>query len=144
MPVDISKLPFNRLIGLKYEERNGRICIVIDPLNHHANHVGTVHATAIYGAAEAASGQCLVEEFPDLAGSGFIVLRTSTVKFRRAASLDSPLVALGAIENDDAAKFRSQYASRRRAAINVSVVVSQADVEILTGTFSWFAAVSEP
>jgi acyl-CoA thioesterase FadM len=102
--VDVTELPFNKLVGLKLND--GRV--VIDPHGHHANHVGTVHATAIYGAVEAASGQCLVQEFFDLAASGVVVLRTSTVKLRRPASLDAPLVATGVVEKDDAEKFRLQ------------------------------------
>ena len=137
--MDVTELPFNKLIGLKLDDG----CVAIEPLGHHANHVGTVHATVIYGAAEAASGQCLVQKFPDLAATGFIVLRGSTVKYRRPASLDAPLMAKGDVTKDAADKFRSQFESRGRSAIAVSVVVTQASVEVFTGTFSWFAASTE-
>ena len=88
--------------------------------------------------AEAASGQCLVRAFPDLAASGSVLLRSSTVRYRRSATLDTPIVATEVVGKGDSEKLPSQLESRGRAVIDVTVTVTQASVGIFTGVFSWF------
>ena len=73
--MDVSALPFNRHLGLAVCELDGEPTLVLQPGPQHCNHVGSVHATVIYGLAEAASGHCLLARFPDAADSFVAVLR---------------------------------------------------------------------
>ncbi len=141
--MDVSALPFNRHLGLTIDDIDGVPTVVLHPGKHHLNHVNTVHATAIYGLAEAASGHYLLSELPDLADEFVAVLRTSATKYRRPATADAPLHARATLDNESAASFLEMLGSRRRASVEIAVSVVQKDVEVFTGSFVWFAAALE-
>lgn len=130
----IDDLPFNRTLGLTVDGNS----IVLQPAPEHQNHVGTVHATVIYGIAEAAAGQCLLSRFPELTDSFVAVLRSSKAKYRRPAAADADLRAVGVIDDNAADAFVTALQSRGRATIDVTSTVCQHNIEIFTGTFSWF------
>lgn len=138
--MDVTSLPFNQFLGLQSTEVGGVPAIVLEPGPQHVNHVGTVHAVALYGVAEAASGQVLVARFPDLEQNAVALLRTSRVKYRTPGATDSPLVGRRTIDDDSSTKFCSQWESRGRATIEVQVQVTQDGSELLAATFTWFAA----
>jgi acyl-coenzyme A thioesterase PaaI-like protein len=141
--MDVSALPFNRHLGLTVGDVDGTPTVVLQPGEHHLNHVNTVHATVIYGLAEAASGHCLLSRFPELVGSFVAVLRKSVAKYRRPASPDAPLHARGRLDGKSATSFQELLASRGRASVDIVVSVVQHDVELFTGTFTWFATARE-
>jgi len=141
--MDVSTLPFNKHLGLSIDPSDDKPTVILQPCAHHLNHVGTVHATVIYGIAEAASGHCLLARFPDLVGSSVAVLRSSTAKYRRPASPDGEIRAWGTVEEKSAAKFYDRLTSRGRASVDIEVSVAQNDTELFTGTFGWFVAARE-
>ncbi len=141
--MDVSALPFNKRLGLVAHDSDGTPAVALQPTAHHLNHVNTIHATVIYGLAEAASGRCLLSRFPSLADSFVAVLRSSAVKYRRPASPDVQIRASGKLDDEMAAKFHERLTSRGRASVDVTVSVFQEDIELFTGTFSWFAASRE-
>jgi acyl-coenzyme A thioesterase PaaI-like protein len=141
--MDVSALPFNRHLGLAIRDVDGAPTVVLQPGEHHLNHVNTVHATVIYGLAEAASGQCLLSRFPGLVDSFVAVLRKSVTKYRRPASPDAPLQARGRLDDESATHFQELLASRGRASVDIVVSVAQHEMELFTGTFTWFATARE-
>ena len=68
------------------QDDNGVVSIAVKDV--HMNHLGTVHATAIYGVAEAGSGQFIMEKFGDEFPDALAVTRYGTVKYKSAAKLD--------------------------------------------------------
>ncbi len=134
--MDISTLPFNNAIGIIADGSGVRLV----PTGEHLNHVGTVHATVLYGVAEAATGQFLIERFSNLADSYVAVLRTSTVKYRRPASLGSDIGGIAQASDDKVAKFEAALETRGRSTIEIDVSVTQAETELFTGVFCWFAS----
>jgi len=143
-PMDVSTLPFNQHLGLRVGSANGRPAVVLRPGGHHLNHVGTVHAAAVYGLAEAASGQCLLGRFPDLVDSHVAVLRSAAVKYRRPAAADAQLRARGALDEETAVAAQEKLDARGRATVDVEVSVTQNDTEVFSGTFRWFVAARDP
>jgi len=141
--MDASTLPFNRHLGLRIGPRADKRTVILKPAAHHLNHVDTVHATVIYGVAEAASGECLLNRFPSLVGSFVAVLRNSAVKYRRPASPDGEIRAWGTLSETSADKFYERLTSRGRASVDIEVSVTQNDTELFTGTFGWFVAAKE-
>jgi len=103
--MDVSALPFNKHLGLSVSPSDGKPAVILRPCAHHLNHVGTVHATVIYGVAEAASGHCLLARFPSLADSFGAVLRSASAKYRRPASPDGDIHARGTLSEESAVKF---------------------------------------
>ena len=138
--MDVATLPFNRHLGLRIVEVDGVPEVVLDPSLHHLNHVDTVHATVIFGIAEAASGQCLLSRFADLGDTVVAVLRKSEVKYRQPASPSAPLRASATLDDEAATTYRELLSTRGRATVEVDVSVVQEDVELFTGRFTWFAA----
>jgi acyl-coenzyme A thioesterase PaaI-like protein len=138
--MDVSDLPFNKHLGLRVSPSDGEPTVILQPCAHHLNHVGTVHATVIFGIAEAASGHCLQARFPSLADSYVAVLRSSSAKYRRPASPDGEIHARGTLSEELAVKLYERLTSRGRASVDIEVSVTQNGTELFTGTFGWFAA----
>ena len=138
--MDVSTLPFNRHLGLTIRDVDGTPTVVLQPGEHHLNHVNTVHATVIYGLAEAASGHCLLSRFPGRVDSFVAVLRKSVAKYRRPASPEVPLHARARLDDETAARFEELLATRGRASVDIVVSVVQNDMDLFRGTFTWFAA----
>lgn len=134
--MDISSLPFNNAVGIYVDGAD----VILTPRSEHLNHVNTIHATVVYGVAEAASGQCLLKRFPRIADSYIAVLRNSTVKYRRPASIGSDIRGMGLISDDTVAAFNDALHSRGRATIEIPVSLTQNDKVLFTGTFCWSAA----
>ena len=141
--MDVSTLPFNKHIGLNIDPSDDKPTVILQLCAYHLNHVDTVHATVIYGIAEAASGRCLLARFPDLVDSSVAVLRSSSAKYRRPASPVGEIRALGTISEESAVKFCDKLTSRGRASVDIEVSVAQNDTELSTGTFGWFVATKE-
>ena len=135
--MNVTELPFNRHLGLEIAENDTAITLV--PRPHHLNHLQTVHATVLFGLAEAASGHALLCRFPKVAKTAIAVLRSSAVKYRKPAIADERCVASAEFESAEADSFQSQFDERGRAMLDVTVRVHQGEVLLLTGTFSWFA-----
>ncbi len=133
--MDVSNLPFNQAVGITADGSN----VVLTPRSQHLNHLNTVHATVVYGVAEAAAGQCLFEHFSDIADSYRVVLRSSNAKYRRPALMGADLRAAGTVAAADAAAFNQVLRSRGRASLEVSVSVTQDETELFVGKFCWFA-----
>ena len=133
--MDISELPFNRWLGIHVEEGAVRLL----PSESHMNHLGTVHATVIYGLAEAASGHWLLHQFRNLQHTHHVVLRGSKVKYRRPAVMGNGIIGTGSCPADVADSFSSTLLDRGRATIEVLAAVTQGETELFNGSFRWLA-----
>src|SRR5687768_2723630 len=76
--MDVSSLPFNQRVGIVAAEGTGG-GLALPQSAETLNHLGTVHASAEFALAEAASGQYLIDAFPTLAGQALAVLRSFSV-----------------------------------------------------------------
>ncbi len=56
--MEVTKLPYNKFLGLEIHG-DGRLALPDD--SRYTNHLGTVHAGALFSLAEAGSGQYLLE-----------------------------------------------------------------------------------
>jgi acyl-coenzyme A thioesterase PaaI-like protein len=131
--MDVTHLPFNRLIGLE-PAATDEFLVSLRAGPQHANHLGTVHASALLAVAEAGSGAFLTRHLGDPAG--FVpVVRRLDAKFRRPAS--GRVSARAAIDPSEV----SRWAARGRVSAAVPVeVVDAAGVVVLTATVEWFIA----
>jgi len=130
----VSAIPFNRFLGL----RAGAAALTLpaDPKYH--NHLGTVHAGALFALAEAASGQWLLDRFGQAAADYVAVVRHADVKFRRPAK--GELTAKADAPPEEAERFLETVTRRGRASIEVRVQVLGTDGNAtLESTFEWFA-----
>jgi acyl-coenzyme A thioesterase PaaI-like protein len=132
--MDVSAIPFNRFLGL----RTGGATLVLPADSKYHNHLGTVHASAQFSLAEAASGQWLLDRFGEAAANYAAVVRHADVKFRRPAS--GELTTQASAPPEEAERFLETLTRRGRATIEVRVQVLDADGNVtMESAFEWFA-----
>ena len=132
--MDVSAIHFNRFLGL----RAGGTALTLPADPNYLNHLGTVHASAQFALADAASGQWLLERFGEAAAEYAAVVRHADVKFRRMAT--GELTARADAPPEEAERFIETVTRRGRAAIEVRVEVLGADGSAtLESSFEWFA-----
>ena len=84
-----SIVPLNNLLGIEIVSVGDGIAEARLPFRHEiTNHIGSVHATAIFGLAEAASGGAMSGAFAPIATSIRPVAASATVEFSRIARTD--------------------------------------------------------
>ena len=79
-------VPFNRHLGLEYAavEPGSAEVRLLDREEHH-NHVGTLHAGALFTVAEAASGAAFVSAFATRLGEVVPVVESAEIRFSAPA-----------------------------------------------------------
>jgi acyl-coenzyme A thioesterase PaaI-like protein len=135
--IDITKIPFNRDLGMIESDRSDAIFMFPAHARYH-NHLGTVHAAVLFTLAEATSGEFLQRHFTMFSTPVAAVVRRSEVKYRRPA-----VTAIHSRAKADPASLElvvDQLARRGRAGIAVEVdIVDEDDRVVMTATFEWFA-----
>ena len=136
--MDVTQLPFNRLIGLEPVADDGAFLVSLPDGPQYTNHLGTVHASALLAVAEAGSGAFLLDRFGG--ASGLVpVVRRLEAKFRRPAS--GRVSARVAVADEETARWVSDLASRGRVTAAVPVeVVDAVGTVVLSATVEWFIA----
>lgn len=81
--MDITKIPFLDKVGIA---KNQQDILGLELDDSVLNHLNTIHASALFTLAEAASGNALQMTFPEYVGKVMPVLRDSQVKYRKPAT----------------------------------------------------------
>jgi len=136
--MDITKLPFNELIGLARSESSGFLLRLPSELRY-TNHLGTVHASALMSLAEASSGEVLIQSLGDIEDSIIPVVRRFECKFRRPAQ--GSVHSKATLTDEAISALRASLTATRRATIEVTVdIYDSSDTHIMTATAEWFVA----
>lgn len=102
-----------------------------------ANHIGTVHAGALYTLAECCSGNRIIEVFGPRFDEVLTVLRRAEVKYRAAAT--GTLHARPQVADDAVDTFLETFNTRGRALLPIDAVVTMADgSRVMQATFQWY------
>lgn len=83
--MDITDIAFNRLIGLQREPAGGEFAVSLPARSQYHNHLGIVHAAALFAVAEAASGDWMLRNFGERAADFIAVVRRVEMKYRKPA-----------------------------------------------------------
>jgi acyl-coenzyme A thioesterase PaaI-like protein len=135
--MDILSLPFNAHVSITRSAREGYL-LELDSQPRHDNHLGTIHAAALFALAEATSGEFLLQSRGDRSDGGGVV-RRSSAKYSRAATgvISSKVTTLP----DVIASAISTVDSRGKALVEIDVaLVDQDDHLIGTVGFTWLLA----
>ena len=102
------------------------------------NHIGTLHAGALFTLAETASGFYLASLLSDEDTANMIpLLRSSEVKYKHPAT--GTVHATASIDEEKLAHFRSQIKRRGRATISVAIaLLDENEVPCMVGEFGWY------
>ncbi|MCB1231247.1 MAG: YiiD C-terminal domain-containing protein [Verrucomicrobiae bacterium] len=136
--MEITKLPFNKFIGIGRSQREG-FALSLPSENRYTNHLGTVHASALMALAEATSGEALLNAIGNLGDTIIPVVRRFECKFRKPAS--GSIDARAAIPDATRDRLLSDLSTRGRASVEIIVDLhDETDLHCLTATVEWFIA----
>jgi acyl-coenzyme A thioesterase PaaI-like protein len=140
--MDITQLPFNRLLGLEAEPNNSTLLVSLPSGPQFTNHIGTIHASALLAVAEAGSGEFLLRHLGSMAG--FVpVVRRLEATFRKPAT--GRIFARAAIPTEQAAQWSTVLTTRDRVLAVVPIEVVDADgVIVMSAVVEWLIARSRP
>jgi acyl-coenzyme A thioesterase PaaI-like protein len=140
--MDVSQLPFNRLVGLRAEPDDSPYLVSLDGGPQHANHLGKLHAGALLTVAEVGSGVYLLRHLGPAEGLTPVVRRLAA-KFRRPAT--GLVRARANVPPGQLAAWKTELAHRGRlwAAVPVEVVDAACEV-VLSTTVEWFINRTRP
>ena len=101
------------------------------------NHLGTLHAGALYTLAESQSGLFLQRLFPSLEGKVVPLLREGSMKYKRP--VEDAVYAAANVSDEVLEKFEMMFAKKGRGSITVSVLLKdEAGHVCAEGIFGWF------
>jgi acyl-coenzyme A thioesterase PaaI-like protein len=133
--MDVTELPFNRLIGLERAAPESGYLLALPAASQYLNHLGTVHASALLALAEAGSGEFLLRHFGNVAGLAPVVRRLEA-KFRRPAR--GRVFARVASEAGELARVAADLEARGRVTLPVAVeVVDENQTVVLAAVVEW-------
>ena len=135
--MDITRLPFNQFVGIEKcaENADGIFKLSADP--KYLNHVGTIHASALFALAEASSGEFLSRNLKRDEESIFPILRRADIKYRKPATGIVYTKGIYMKENWD--KFHESYQKKKRAQIAFQIdVLNEENIIVAIANYEWF------
>ena len=84
--IDVLEIPFNKFLGLQQADPNNGYIFKLEPKKEYQNHLGTIHASALFALAEASSGEFLFNQFKDYRLDLIPVVRKVEVKYSKPAN----------------------------------------------------------
>ena len=131
----LASIPYLKTHGLKVDvATDGSVQARMPYQKALTNHVGILHAAAIYALAETAAGVAASVIVPG--GGAIVLLRSGKVNYPRKAEGD--LLASACAASDVAEKARADFASDGRTDAKVGVAVTTAEGQtVFEGTFDY-------
>lgn len=129
-------VPFNRTAGVQVIEMDGgRALARIEQAPERLNHVGTLHAGALFTLADAASGAVMVSLFSARLGELFFVVRDAEIAFLKPArgTITARAESTDPIERIDARLDRD---GRTDSAVTVTLT-EERGLEVARVTVRW-------
>jgi uncharacterized protein (TIGR00369 family) len=129
-------IPLNKLIGVEIDSIGDGVAQAHIPFRPDlANHIGSLHATAIFGVAEAASGAAMSGAFAPIVLQIRPVAASATVTFSKIARSD--VVAQAAVVGSSQ-ELRDKLVNEGRVVFDVAVQLrDSAGSDIATMTVAW-------
>lgn len=137
--MNITEIPFNKFIGISVAE-NPDYLLQLDARSEYTNHLGTVHAAALFALAEGSGGQFLLNCFPGQENDVIPVVRKAEIVFKKPAS--GIIVSMAKFKNDTIQSIQEQLLNKKRASLITTVELFNADkIKVFEADFEWFVAV---
>ena len=130
-------IPLNKHFGIYKIPESGEFILGMKADEKLKNHLGTLHATALFGLAEATSGEFLLNEFSEYESEIIPLVRKAEIKFSKPVSGEVKSKA-GFFESDKAETLNSLEKSN---SVSIKVKVDIYDEEsqkVFNSIFDWF------
>ena len=130
------EIPMNKYLGI-YKIRDDEFLLAMEADEKLQNHVGTLHATALFGLAEASSGEFLLEEFSEMIAEVIPVVRKAEIKFSKPSS--GRVKSKAMFFESEKVDVLYQLETSKRALVKVKVdIYNEAGQNVLYSIFQWF------
>ena len=131
------EIPLNKHLGIHRITQPDEFLLGMKAEDKLKNHVGTLHAGALFGLAEATSGEFLLHEFSEYKSEVIPLVRKAEIKYNKAASGEVKAKAMF-LESDKANALFS-LEEKNRAFIKVKVDIHNAqNQKVLHAIFDWY------
>lgn len=135
--IDITKVPFNVLLGISLSS-NSDYLLQLDAKEEYTNHLGTVHAAALFALAEGSGAQLLLKIFPeDVIDNVIPVLRKVDVNYKKPAM--GVIVSTASLKDTTIELVTEQLLTRKRVSIVTPVdLFDESKTRVFSANFEWF------
>jgi len=138
--MNVTKIPFNQFIGIEKTNTNSEYLLTLKSNEQLKNHLGTVHASALFALAEATSGEFLLNGFSQIEFDIIPVVRKSEVKYCKPAN--GPVFSKAELININKDEFIAELTQKKRAIIQVKVnLFDSENNKVMMAVFDWFVSV---
>jgi acyl-coenzyme A thioesterase PaaI-like protein len=133
--MEILEIPFNRFVSLKYST-NPEYLMMLDNREEYHNHLGTIHASALFALAEATSGFFLQQEFHNLTNVIPVVRKVET-KFKKPAT--GSIFSKASFVEATPQIIIDELNAKQRALVRVRISLFDSDHKnVMQSDFEWF------
>jgi acyl-coenzyme A thioesterase PaaI-like protein len=135
--IDITKVPFNKFLGIALAN-NPEYLLQLDAREEYTNHLGTVHAAALFTLAEGSGAQLLLKSFPEEIIDNVIpVLRKVEVSYKKPAT--GVIVSTASLKDTTIYLLTEQLLSKKRVSIVTPVdLFDESKTKVFSANFEWF------
>lgn len=131
------EIPINRHLGILKTPPTDDFLLSMETAENLKNHVGTLHAAALFGLAEATSGEFLLGEFTEYESEVIPLVRKAEIKFCKPAS--GKVRSKAMFVESEKEEILHNLEKSRRALIKVKVeLYSEKGIIVCSSTFHWF------
>ena len=135
------EVPFNRFLGIRPSARTGYILELADK-DYLLNHLGTLHAGALFSLAEATSGEFLLRQFHHSELDVIPVVRKAEIKYSRSA--ESPVYSTADFTENSVDEIHAGLKERGKVLVEVRVeLYDETNERIAVSGIQWFLALAQ-
>jgi len=131
--MNVVKIPFVKLLDINLTET-----LELKLKKEITNHLGSIHAGALYTLAETQSGLFLQEQFKEYKNV-LPILRGGEIKYKKEAK--GTVSAIAKVDKESLEKFENTLNKRGKALIEVEVKLYSNNNLIASSKFNWFIRV---
>lgn len=135
--IDITKVPFNDLLGISVAD-SPEYLLQLNAKHEYTNHLGTVHAAALFALAEGSGAQLLLKLFPEnIIDSVIPVLRKVEVNYKKPAV--GVVVSTASLKDTSIEFVTEQLLTKKRVSIVTPVdLFDESNTKVFSANFEWF------
>jgi acyl-coenzyme A thioesterase PaaI-like protein len=134
--MNVIDVPFHKFLGLKKAETGEDSIYKLEFRKEYLNHLGIMHASALFALADATSGEFLYQKFRNHSLDVIPVIRNVEVKYRKPVK--GPVFSKAALVDSSVDEILRELQIKKRVLIKVSVdIFDDKDVKILSSILEW-------